>query len=78
MRIPLFIDDVHRWAVDEKFLRGRHAVRGTVKQVTEQLAEYRRLGVSHMALEVSYSVYPAILETIDLLAREVKRALDRG
>jgi alkanesulfonate monooxygenase SsuD/methylene tetrahydromethanopterin reductase-like flavin-dependent oxidoreductase (luciferase family) len=77
MRIPVFLDGVHRWAVDEKFLRGRHAVRGTVRQVGEQLAEYRRLGVSHMALEVSYSVYPAILETIDLLAREVKPALDR-
>jgi len=41
-------------------------------------AEYQRLGVSHMALEVSYSVYPAILETIDLLAEVVKPALDRG
>ena len=29
-----------------------------------------------MALEVSYSVYPAIIETIDVLAREVKPALD--
>jgi hypothetical protein len=29
-----------------------------------------------MALEVSYSVYPAILETIDLLADEVKPVLD--
>jgi len=34
--------------------------------------------VSHMALEVSYSVYPAILETIDLLAEDVKPFLDRG
>jgi probable F420-dependent oxidoreductase len=78
MRIPIFIDGVHQWAVDQKFLRGRHTVRGTLTQVTEQLAEYQRLGVSHMALEVSYAVYPAILATIDLLAREVKRALDRG
>src|SRR5262245_54949531 len=77
MRIPVFLDGVHRWAVDEAFLRGRHTVRGTVAQVTEQLAEYQRLGVSHMPLEVSYSVYPAIAETIDLLAREVKPALDR-
>jgi len=30
-----------------------------------------------MALEVSYSVYPAILETIEILA-EVKPSLDRG
>lgn len=42
-----------------------------MKEVTRQLAEYRRLGVSHMALEVSYSVYPAIIETIERLAREV-------
>ena len=62
----------------QKFLRGRHAIRGTLKQVAGQLAEYQRLGVSHMALEVSYSVYPAILETIDLLAEEVKPFLDRG
>jgi probable F420-dependent oxidoreductase len=76
MRIPIFVEGVHRWAVDPKFLRGRHTVSGTVKEVTRQLAEYRRLGVSHMALEVSYSVYPAIVETIELLAREVKPALD--
>jgi hypothetical protein len=78
MRIPLFIEGVHQWAVDQKFLRGRHALRGTVKQIAGQLGEYQRLGVSHMALEVSYSVYPAILETIDLLASEVKPVLDRG
>ena len=78
MRIPLFVDGVHQWAVDEKFLRGRHALRGTARQLTGQLSEYQRLGVSHMALEVSYSVYPAILETIDLLANEIKPALSRG
>lgn len=78
MRIPLFVEGVHQWAVDQKFLRGRHAVKGTVKQVMGQLAEYQRLGISHMALEVSYSVYPAILETIDLLAGSIKPALDRG
>jgi len=78
MRIPLFIEGVHQWAVDQKFLRGRHALRGTVKQIAGQLGEYQRLGVSHMALEVSYSIYPAILETIDLLASEVKPVLDRG
>ena len=78
MRIPIFLDGVHQWAVDQKFLRGRHAIRGTLKQVAGQLAEYQRLGVSHMALEVSYSVYPAILETIELLAEEVKPFLDRG
>jgi probable F420-dependent oxidoreductase len=78
MRIPVFIEGVHQWATDQKFLRGRHTVKGTVKQVMGQLAEYQRLGISHMALEVSYSVYPAILETIDLLAGEVKPVLDRG
>ena len=78
MRIPVFVDDVHQWAVDEKLLRGRHAVRGTIRQIAGQLAEYQRLGISHMALEVSYSVYPAILETIDILADEIKPALSRG
>jgi probable F420-dependent oxidoreductase len=77
MRIPVFVDGVHRWAVEEKFLRGRHAIRGTVSQIVEQLEEYQRLGVSHMALEVSYSVYPSIMETIDVLAREVRPALAR-
>ena len=78
LRIPVFIEGIHQWAVDEKLLRGRHVVRGTVKQVTGQLAEYQRFGMGHVALEVSYSVYPAILETIDVLADEVKPVLDRG
>jgi hypothetical protein len=34
--------------------------------------------LGHGALEVSYSVYAAILETIDLLAEAVKPVLDRG
>lgn len=78
LRIALFIDGVHEWAVDEKFLRGRHPIKGTVKQIAGQLAEYQRLGVDHVALEVSYSTYPAILETIDIIAEEVKPVLDRG
>ena len=77
MRIPVFVEGIHQWAVDQKLLRGRHTVRGTAKQIMGQLAEYQRLGVSHMALEVSYSVYPAILETIEVLA-EMKPAFDRG
>jgi probable F420-dependent oxidoreductase len=77
LRIPIFIEGVHSWAVDDKLLRGRHAVRGTVKQVMGQLAEYQRLGVGHVALEVSYSTYPAILETIDILAGDVKPVLVR-
>ena len=78
MRIPVFVDGVHQWAVDDKLLRGRHAVRGTIRQIAGQLAEYQRLGISHMALEVSYSIYPAILETIDILADEIKPTLTRG
>jgi hypothetical protein len=31
--------------------------------------------VSHAALEVSYSTYPAILETIDLIAGQIRPAL---
>ena len=76
LRIAIFIDGVHEWAVDEKFLRGRHALRGTLRQVAGQLSEYQRLGIDHVALEVSYSTYPAILETIDLIADEVKPALE--
>lgn len=77
-RLALFIDGVHEWAVDEKFLRGRHPVKGTVRQVTGQLAEYQRLGMDHIALEISYSTYPAVMDTIDILANEVKPVLDRS
>jgi probable F420-dependent oxidoreductase len=77
LRIPLFIDGVHQWAVDQTLLRGRHAVRGTLKQVIGQLAEYQRLGVSHVALEVSYSTYAAILDTIEILANDVQPTLAR-
>jgi hypothetical protein len=31
--------------------------------------------VSHVALEVSYSTYPAIHETIDLIAGQIRPAL---
>jgi probable F420-dependent oxidoreductase len=78
LRIALFIDGVHEWAVDEKLLRGRHPIKGTVRQVAGQLAEYQRLGVDHVALEVSYSTYPAIMETIDIIAEEIKPVLERG
>jgi len=77
-RIAIFIDGVHEWAVDEKFLRGRHPIKGTVKQVAGQLMEYQRLGMDHVALEVSYSTYPGIFETIDIIAEEIKPVLDRG
>ncbi len=78
LRIALFIDGVHEWAVDQKLLRGRHPIKGTIKQVAGQLAEYQRLGVDHVALEVSYSTYPAIMETIDIVAEEIKPLLGRG
>jgi len=75
LRIPVFVDGVHRPAVDMAFMRGRYAVTGSVAKVTEALRGFQALGCAHVAVELSYSVYPAILETIDLLAREVKPAL---
>jgi probable F420-dependent oxidoreductase len=77
VRVGLFVDGVHRPAVDMAFLRGRHAIAGPVAAVTDQLRRFQDLGCAHVALEISYSVYPAILETIDLLASEVKPHLDR-
>jgi hypothetical protein len=56
-------------------LRGRATVSGPVSRVIEVLRGFQALGVSHVALEVSYSTYPAILETIDILAGEVKPGL---
>jgi probable F420-dependent oxidoreductase len=75
LRVPVLIDGIHRPAVDMAFLRGRYAVTGSVSQVIEALRGFQALGCAHVAVEVSYSVYPAILETIDILAREVKPAL---
>jgi probable F420-dependent oxidoreductase len=76
VRVGLFVDGVHRPAVDMAFLRGRHAIAGSIAAVTDQLRRFQELGCAHVALEISYSVYPAILETIDLLAEEVKPRLD--
>src|SRR5262249_42876041 len=75
LRIPVLIDGVHRPAVDMALMRGRHAIAGPVAKVVEELRAFRALGVSHVALEVSYSTYPGILETIDILAGEVKPRL---
>ncbi len=75
LRIPILIDDVHRSAVDMALLRGRHVIAGPVRSVIDELSRFQALGVSHVALEVSYSTYPAILETIDILARDVKPSL---
>jgi hypothetical protein len=53
-------------------LRGRHTLTGSVPQVIDELAAFRELGVDHVALEVSYTTCPAILETIDRVAGQVR------
>jgi probable F420-dependent oxidoreductase len=75
LRVPLLIDGVHRAAVDMSLLRGRYAIRGPVADVVRTLRDFQVLGLAHVALEVSYATYPAILATIDLLASEVRPAL---
>ena len=75
LRIPVLIDGVHQPAVDMSLLRGRHVLRGTAAVVAEELRHFASLGLSHAALEVSYSTYPAILQTIDVLAADVKPRL---
>ena len=75
LRIPFWLDGIHRPGTDMGYLRGRHAIHGTVRQVVAMLREYAAVGVSHVALDVSLSTYPAILETIDVLAGEVRPAL---
>ncbi len=76
LRIPILIDGVHRAAVDMAMIRGRHLVQGSVKRVVEELRGFRALDCAHVALEVSYSTYPAILETIDILAEQVRPQLE--
>jgi hypothetical protein len=56
-------------------LRGRYVIQGSVADVVKTLRGFQALGCSHVAMEVSYSTYPAILETIDLLAEKVRPAL---
>jgi probable F420-dependent oxidoreductase len=75
LRIPILIDGVHRPAVDMGLIRGRHTLSGSVKQIVEELRGFQALDCGHVALEVSYSTFPAILETIDLLAAKVQPAL---
>ena len=77
LRVPLLIDGVHRAAVDPALLGARHVIRGSVTEIARDLRAYRAAGCSHVALEVSYSTYPAILETIDILAEEVRPAIDQ-
>ena len=75
LRIPFWLDGIHRPGSDMSYLRGRHAIHGAPRQVVDILRGYAALGVSHAALDVSLTTYPAILETIDVLAREVRPAL---
>jgi probable F420-dependent oxidoreductase len=75
LRTPFWLDGIHRPGSDMTYLRGRHAIDGTARQVVEALRGYAALGVSHVALDVSLTTYPAILETIDVLARDVRPAL---
>jgi probable F420-dependent oxidoreductase len=75
LRIPFWLDGIHRPGTDMGYLRGRHAIHGTTREVVDTLRAYAALGVSHVALDVSLTTYPAILETIDVLAHEVRPAL---
>jgi probable F420-dependent oxidoreductase len=72
LRIPVLVDGIHRPAVDMRWLRGRYAIQGSIAKVIEELQGFQALGCSHVALEVSYSTFPAILETIELLAQDVQ------
>jgi probable F420-dependent oxidoreductase len=71
LRIPLLIEGVHRAAVDPALLGTRHVVRGSLQSVTREMRAYHAAGCSHVAVELSYSTFPAIVDTIDLLAEEV-------
>ena len=75
LRIPILIDGVHRAAVDMGLIRGRHTLNGSAKQIAEELRGFQALGCGHVALEVSYSTFPAILETIDLIANRIRPQL---
>lgn len=75
VRLPFWLDRVHRPAADMSHLRGRHAVHGSVRDVVAMLRAYAEAGCAHVALDVSLTTYPAILETIDVLAGEIRPAL---
>ena len=75
LRIPFWLDEIHRPGSDMGYLRGRPAIHGTTRHVVDALRGFAALGVTHAALDVSLTTYPAILETIDVLAREVRPAL---
>lgn len=77
LRIPILIDGVHRPAVDSALLGARHVLRGPLTSIVRELRQYQSAGCEHVALEVSYSTYPAILDTIDIIAEEVRPALQQ-
>jgi probable F420-dependent oxidoreductase len=77
LRIPLLIDGIHQPAVDPALLGTRHVVRGTIASIARELRQYQSAGCSHVALEVSYSTYPAILDTIDVIAEQIRPALEQ-
>jgi probable F420-dependent oxidoreductase len=77
LRIPLLLDGIHRPAVDPALLGTRHVVRGPVASVAKELRQYQTAGCSHVALELSYTTYPAILDTIDIFAEEIRPLLDQ-
>jgi len=72
LRIPIVIEGVHQAAVDMALIRGRHVITGTVAKIAEDLRGFRALGCGHIALEVSYSTYPAIHDTIDIIAERLR------
>jgi probable F420-dependent oxidoreductase len=77
LRVPLLIDGLHHPAVDPALLGTRHVVRGPIASVARELRQYQSAGCGHVALEVSYSTYPAILDTIDAIAEELRPALEQ-
>ncbi|HSL50602.1 MAG TPA: TIGR03619 family F420-dependent LLM class oxidoreductase [Candidatus Deferrimicrobiaceae bacterium] len=77
LRIPILIDGIHRPAVDSALLGARHVLRGPLTSIVRELRQYQSAGCEHVALEVSYSTYPAILDTIDIIAEEVRPALQQ-
>ena len=67
LRVVFLVDGIHRPAVDMSLLRGRYAIQGSPSRITETLRAFQALGASHVALDVSLTTFPAILETIDLI-----------
>jgi hypothetical protein len=72
LRLPILIEGIHRPVVDMGWLQGRFAIQEPIGRVTEELRRFQALGCSHIALDLAYTTFPAILETIDILARDVR------